>query len=76
MIGVTLGKEIAVSTAENCLVNYISYVASEVGVPLKSSQGVYSSDSTPLKEFQQHHLLESHQWVVLKSIQEKTLFLH
>ena len=50
MIGVTLGKEIAVSTAENCLVNYISYVASEVGVPLKSSQGVYSSDSTPFAD--------------------------
>ena len=50
MIGLTLGKEIAVSTAENCLVNYISYVASEVGVPLKSSQGVYSSDSTPFAD--------------------------
>ena len=50
MIGVTLGKEIAVSTAENTLVDYISYVANEVGVPLKSSQGVYSSDSTPFAD--------------------------
>ncbi len=50
MIGVTLGKEIAVSTAENSLVDYIGYVANEVGVPLKSSQGVYSSDSTPFAD--------------------------
>ena len=50
MIGVILGKEIAVSTAENSLVNYISYVANEIGVPLSSSQGVYSSDSTPFAD--------------------------
>lgn len=50
MIGVILGKEIAVSTADNSLVNYISYVANEVGVPLTSRQGVYSSDSTPFAD--------------------------
>ena len=50
MIGVILGKEIAVSTAENSLVNYISYVANEIGIPVKSSQGVYSSDSTPFAD--------------------------
>ena len=50
MIGVILGKEIAVSTAENSLVNYISYVANEIGIPVKSTQGVYSSDSTPFAD--------------------------
>ena len=50
MIGVILGKEIAVATAENSLVNYVSYVANEVGVPLTARQGVYSSDSTPFAD--------------------------
>ena len=50
MIGVVLGKEIAVCTSEQSLVNYIDYVAKEIGVPLHSSQGVYSSDSTPFAD--------------------------
>ena len=50
MIGVTLGREIAVSTAEKSLVDYISYLSKEIGIPLRSSQGVYSSDSTPFAD--------------------------
>ena len=50
MIGVVLGKEIAVSTAENSLVSYISYVGYEIGIAVNSSQGVYSSDSTPFAD--------------------------
>ena len=50
MIGVILGKEIAVATADTSLVNYVSYVANEVGVPLTARQGVYSSDSTPFAD--------------------------
>lgn len=50
MIGCVLGKEIAVCTAENALVSYIDYMAKEIGVALKSSQGVYSSDSTPFAD--------------------------
>lgn len=50
MIGVTIGKEFAVSTAENSLVNYIDYLGKEIGIYCKSSQGVYSSDSTPFAD--------------------------
>lgn len=50
MIGVTLGFRIAVSTADNSLVNYIDYHAKMVGYPLESKQGVYSSDSTPFAD--------------------------
>lgn len=50
MIGSILGKRIAVSTADMSLVNYIDYYAKMVGYPLESSQGVYSSDSTPFAD--------------------------
>lgn len=50
MIGVVLGKEIAVSTAENSLASYISYVGNEIGIAVSSTQGVYSSDSTPFAD--------------------------
>lgn len=50
MVGVILGKEIAVSTAEMSLVNYISFLANEIGVAIQSTQGVYSSDSTPFAD--------------------------
>ena len=50
MIGVVLGKEIAVSTADMSLVNYISYIGKEIGIAVKSNQGVYSSDSTPFAD--------------------------
>lgn len=50
MTGVVLGKEIAVSTAENSLVSYIDYLGKEVGFAINSRQGVYSSDSTPFAD--------------------------
>lgn len=50
MIGSILGHRIAVSTADMSLVHYIDYYAKMVGFPLESSQGVYSSDSTPFAD--------------------------
>lgn len=50
MIGITLGKEIAVSTAEKSLVDYIDYLGKEIGIAVRSRQGVYSSDSTPFAD--------------------------
>ena len=46
MIGCIMGKFAAVSTAEKRLVDYISYLGEEIGLPVASSQDVYSSDST------------------------------
>lgn len=50
MTGVLIGRDIAVSTADQSLVSYIDYIAKEVGFPIYSSQGVYSSDSTPFAD--------------------------
>ena len=50
MVGCIMGKFAAVSTAEQRLVDYISYLGDEVGLPVASSQGVYSSDSTPFAD--------------------------
>ena len=50
MIGCTMGKFISVATAEEKVCHYISYLASELGVSLETSQGVYSSDSTPFAD--------------------------
>ena len=47
MTGVALGKDIAVCTSENSLVDYIDYFAKTVGFVIETRQGVYSSDSTP-----------------------------
>lgn len=47
MTGVPLGRDIAVSTAEMSLVQFIDYFAKIKGFIIDSSQGVYSSDSTP-----------------------------
>ena len=47
MTGVVLGKDIAVCTSEMSFVNYIDYYAKNVGFVIETSQGVYSSDSTP-----------------------------
>ena len=44
---VALGKDIAVCTSENSLVDYIDYFAKTVGFVIETRQGVYSSDSTP-----------------------------
>ena len=50
MIGCIMGKFGAVSTAEQRLVDYISYFGDEIGLAVSSSQGVYSSDSTPFAD--------------------------
>jgi len=50
MIGCTMGKFISVATAEEKACHYLSYLASEKGVSLETSQGVYSSDSTPFAD--------------------------
>lgn len=50
MVGNNVGKPIAVSTAEQSLVDYIAYFGKEIGYPVTSSQGVYSSDSTPFAD--------------------------
>lgn len=50
MIGCIMGKFIACVTAEEKLVNYLDYFASEMGFAVKSYQDVYSSDSTPFAD--------------------------
>ncbi len=50
MIGCIMGKFIACCTSEDKLVSYISYMADELGFPVKTSQDVYSSDSTPFAD--------------------------
>ena len=50
MIGCIMGKFIACATAEEKLVSYIEYFASELGFGIKASQDVYSSDSTPFAD--------------------------
>lgn len=50
MIGCIMGKFIACSTAEEKLVHYIEYFGSEFGMPVRSYQDVYSSDSTPFAD--------------------------
>lgn len=46
MIGTIMGKFIACVSAEDKLSAYISYMGAEVGFPISSKTGVYSSDST------------------------------
>lgn len=50
MIGSVMGKFVGVCTAEEKLCHYIAYFASELGFGIKTSQGVYSSDSTPFAD--------------------------
>ncbi|MBQ2509202.1 MAG: Zn-dependent exopeptidase M28, partial [Erysipelotrichaceae bacterium] len=50
MVGVTLGKDIAVVTANESLVSYLRYDSLMKGFPLEVRQGVYSSDSTPFAD--------------------------
>lgn len=50
MIGVTLGYDIAVTTGETEVSSYIKYLGYELGFPISSKQGVYSSDSTPFAD--------------------------
>ena len=50
MIGTYMGKFIACVSAEEKLSHYITYMAAEVGFPVESRTGVYSSDSTPFAD--------------------------
>ena len=50
MIGCTLGRRIAVATADEKVVSFTDYFAKIVGFPISASQGVYSSDSTPFAD--------------------------
>ena len=50
MIGCIMGKFCAVATAEQKLVDYISYFADEIGLCASTRQDVYSSDSTPFAD--------------------------
>ena len=50
MIGCIMGKFIACCTTEEALVQYLGYMAKELGFPLKAYQDVYSSDSTPFAD--------------------------
>lgn len=50
MIGCIMGKFIACVTAEEKLMHYIEYMASEEGFGINVSQDVYSSDSTPFAD--------------------------
>ena len=50
MIGCIMGKFIACCTSEEKLVNYISYMASELGFGMHAYLDVYSSDSTPFAD--------------------------
>ena len=50
MIGCTMGKFICCVTAEEKLVHYITYMASELAFGMNAYQDVYSSDSTPFAD--------------------------
>ena len=50
MIGCIMGKFIACCSAEEKLVHYIEYLASEAGFGMEAKAGVYSSDSTPFAD--------------------------
>ena len=50
MIGSIMGKFISKVSAEEKLANYITYMGAELGFPVETSVGVYSSDSTPFAD--------------------------
>ncbi len=50
MIGTIMGKFIACVSAEEKLAGYISYMGAELGFPIDTKTGVYSSDSTPFAD--------------------------
>ena len=50
MIGSALGKFIACVSAEEKLAHYLGYMGAELGFPVRTSIGVYSSDSTPFAD--------------------------
>ncbi|MBO4384789.1 MAG: Zn-dependent exopeptidase M28 [Clostridia bacterium] len=50
MIGSVMGRFISCVSAEEKLEGYVSYLAAELGFPVSSRVGVYSSDSTPFAD--------------------------
>ncbi len=50
MIGSVMGKFVACASAEDKLAHYIEYMGAELGFPVASRCGVYSSDSTPFAD--------------------------
>ena len=50
MIGCIMGNFIACATSDEKLIHYIEYMACELGFGIKTSNGVYSSDSTPFAD--------------------------
>ena len=50
MIGSIMGEFIACVSAEEKLANYVSYMGAELGFPVSTRTGVYSSDSTPFAD--------------------------
>ena len=50
MIGTWLGKFIARVSAEEKLAGYLTYMGAELGFPVETKVGVYSSDSTPFAD--------------------------
>lgn len=50
MIGTIMGKFIACVSAEEKLAGYIEYMGAELGFPVSTKTGVYSSDSTPFAD--------------------------
>ena len=50
MIGSYMGRFIACVSAEDKLAHYVSYMGAELGFPVASRTGVYSSDSTPFAD--------------------------
>ncbi len=50
MIGSIMGKFISKVSAEEKLANYVEYMGAELGFPVDTSIGVYSSDSTPFAD--------------------------
>lgn len=50
MLGVVLGKDIACVTGEEAVTHYIDFVAKELNFPIRTTTGVYPSDSTPFAD--------------------------
>ncbi len=50
MIGTIMGKFVAYASAEERLAGYLAYMGAELGFPIFSRVGLYSSDSTPFAD--------------------------
>lgn len=48
--GAPLGRDVAMCTSENCLVDYINYIACDNNFSINVKQDIYSSDSTPFAD--------------------------